>query len=903
MAANGPGHEAQAALAALTAAMPCGLLVFAGPPARVVECNAAAERILRTPASALRGGGGLPPGWTLRDDRGAVLAPEEHPAHAALARGAAVAERVVGVDGPVAGETLWLRMSAAPAPWPAAAPPGGSAVLCVFEDVTLARRATAGIAGDAGFNAILLDNLPVQVTIYDPAARVVYVNATGQPDPAARRRMTGRTDAEHLPHQPGWLEVARRRAEAVARCVASGEVVVQEESEPGGGGRALTRIHLPMTGPDGTVQRVACYGIDTTQQRLAERARRETEARYRGLVERLPLITYVAALDHHRTPLFVNTQVERILGFTPEQWMEDPALWHGRIHPDDRPTVERALHELMTESGGRMHCEYRMAAADGGERWFGDEAVLVRGGEGQPPHLEGFLLDVTARHKAEEDIARLADVVDASQDAVMNLSAEGVILACNAAVETVYGHGRAELVGRPVSLVVDDEHLPIDREAMLRVAAGQARVVYDSLHRAADGAPVNVTVTLSPLRGPQGTVSGVAMIARDTTQRHSLENQLRQAQKMEAIGKLAGGIAHDFNNLLTAITGYTELALAELERDNPVRADLEEVARAAERASWLTRQLLAFSRRQVMVPEEVDLNTVVENMEKLMRRLIGEDIRLATSLAPDLGKVRVDPIQIEQVLMNLAVNARDAMPTGGDLRITTANAEMHAGLSSRFASVTPGPSVLLTVSDTGVGMDEETQARIFEPFFTTKETGKGTGLGLSTAYGIVKQSGGSIWVDSTPGHGCTFRIYLPRVDAAVAGPAVHPAAPETPLPGERILLVEDEEAVRQLAFMVLTRAGFHVESAADGTEALRMAANAAQPFTLLLTDVVMPGMSGREVAEALTVRQPGMKVLYMSGHADASLARHGVTGPGIAMLPKPFRPETLLARVRELLAE
>ena len=536
MAANEPEQDARGALAALTAAMPSGLLVFAGSPPRVVDCNTAAGRILRTPALALRGGTGLLPGWMLRDEQGGVLTAAGHPAHEALATGAAVAERVVGIDGPVPGETLWLRMSATPAPWPAGGGADARAVLCVFEDVTVTRRTATAISGDAGFNAILLDNLPVQVTIYDPAGRVVYVNATGQPDPTARRRMTGRTDAEHLSHRPEWMDVTRLRAEAVARCVASGEVVVLEETPPGGEGPALTRIHLPMTGPDGTVQRVACYGIDTTQQRLAERARRETEARNRGLVERLPIITYVAALDQNRSPLFVNTQVERILGFTPEQWMEDAALWHGRIHPDDRPMVERALHELMTGSGGRMHCEYRMAAADGGERWFTDDAVMVRGADGAPPHLEGFLLDVTARHKAEEDIARLADVVDASQDAVMNLSAEGLILACNAAVETVYGHGRAELVGRPVSLVVDDEHLPIDREAMLRVAAGQARVVYDSLHRAADGAPVNVTVTLSPLRGPQGAVSGAAMIARDTTQRHSLENQLRQARSEERRG-------------------------------------------------------------------------------------------------------------------------------------------------------------------------------------------------------------------------------------------------------------------------------------------------------------------------------------------------------------------------------
>jgi CheY-like chemotaxis protein len=379
------------------------------------------------------------------------------------------------------------------------------------------------------------------------------------------------------------------------------------------------------------------------------------------------------------------------------------------------------------------------------------------------------------------------------------------------------------------------------------------------------------------------------------------EGQLRQAVKMEAVGRLAGGVAHDFNNILTAITGYSELALMNLDPLDPVRHDVKDILAAAERATSLTHQLLAFSRKQVLHPQRLDLNQVVANLDKMLRRIIGEDIDLVTILGPELGAVMADPGQIEQVIMNLVVNARDAMPQGGNLTIETANADLDEAYARKRVQVQPGPYVMLAVSDTGVGLDRDSLDRIFEPFFTTKEAGKGTGLGLATVYGIVKQSGGYVGVYSEVGHGTTFKIYLPRLEeAAGAGP---PAAGTAELRRgrETLLLVEDADLLRGLAREVLERAGYMVLEARNGAEALQVHQQHEGPIHLLLTDVVMPGMNGRELAEQLAPLEPEMKVLYMSGYTDDTIVQHGVLEPGVAFLQKPFSPAALTRKVREVL--
>jgi signal transduction histidine kinase/CheY-like chemotaxis protein len=378
--------------------------------------------------------------------------------------------------------------------------------------------------------------------------------------------------------------------------------------------------------------------------------------------------------------------------------------------------------------------------------------------------------------------------------------------------------------------------------------------------------------------------------------------QLTQAQKMEAIGRLAGGVAHDFNNLLTVISGRSVLTLQQLAADHPLRKNIELVLTTAERAAALTRQLLAFSRKQILEPKVLDLNAVVTGLMPLLRRLIGEDIELVAVPGPDLGRVKADPSQLEQVLLNLAVNARDAMPLGGTLTIETANTALDATDTRHHPDVIPGDVVMLAVRDTGQGMDAATQARIFDPFFTTKEPGKGTGLGLATVYGIVKQSGGSIAVDSAPGQGAIFRIYLPRVAEVVDRP-VTPVATSAPARGsETLLLVEDDDEVRALARETLESGGYVVLPAASGAEALRLVGDGAPPIDLLVTDVVLPQLlSGRALAERLTADRAVRRVLYMSGYTDDAILRHGVLEDGAAFLQKPFTPDALLRKVREVL--
>src|SRR3989449_551704 len=377
--------------------------------------------------------------------------------------------------------------------------------------------------------------------------------------------------------------------------------------------------------------------------------------------------------------------------------------------------------------------------------------------------------------------------------------------------------------------------------------------------------------------------------------------QLRQSQKMEAVGQLAGGIAHDFNNLLTVINGYSELMLLSLPVEHPHSATFEQIRQAGDKASRLIRQLMAFSRQQVLQPKVLDLNAVVANIDTMLQRVIGEDIDLLTILSPGLASVKADPGQLEQVLMNLVVNGRDAMPAGGRLTIETADVVLDTDYARRHVGVNPGRYVMLAVSDNGGGMDAETQARIFEPFFTTKELGKGTGLGLSTVYGIVKQSGGNIWVYSEPERGTTFRIYLPRIEAAAE--AVEPGKGREPLPrgSETILLVEDEAGVRTLAKTILQAHGYTVLDAAQGKDAFLLSGQHEGLIHLMVTDMVMPEMSGPEVAERLKPLRPNMKVLFMSGFTDKAIVHNGELDPGMAFLQKPFTPQTLTRKVREVL--
>jgi two-component system, cell cycle sensor histidine kinase and response regulator CckA len=409
-----------------------------------------------------------------------------------------------------------------------------------------------------------------------------------------------------------------------------------------------------------------------------------------------------------------------------------------------------------------------------------------------------------------------------------------------------------------------------------------------------------LTIVRRPVRGATGAGAGVIGIASDITQQRELEQRLIQSQKMDAIGRLAGGVAHDFNNLLTAIQGFSSLLLTELPQGDSRREHAEEILKAGERATSLTRQLLAFSRRQVLEPRVIDLSDVVRNVSRMLQRLIGENIELSTAGASELFHVLADPAQIEQVIMNLAINARDAMPRGGKLTIETRNAQLDGSHWRKDFPLGAGDYALLAVSDTGIGMTPEVKSRLFEPFFTTKPRGEGTGLGLSTAYGIVKQSGGYIWVYSEPGQGTVFKVYLPRVDAPLA--SAEPPRPTASAGGsETILLVEDEREVRVLVEKLLRLQGYTVIAAANPAEAIRLATGHQGSIDLLITDVVLPGQSGRDVAHQIQQLRPGTPVLYMSGYSDDAVVRHGVLDEGTHFLQKPFTPALLGKKVREIL--
>jgi len=503
----------------------------------------------------------------------------------------------------------------------------------------------------------------------------------------------------------------------------------------------------------------------------------------------------------------------------------------------------------------------------------------------------------TALRDAHE---QLQAVIQSSPLAIYALDRAGNVLTWNPAAEALYGWRAAEVVGGPLPTLPQDGDAE-DHAVRARVLRGEAVKGAEVTHRRRDGFPVSISLSVAPLYGAGRQVAGMLAIAADLTEMRRLEVQYRQSQKLEAIGRLAGGIAHDFNNILTAILSTSELLLTDLVPASHVYDDVDEIRRAAQRAAGLTRQLLVFSRQQVFEPRVVDVNALVIEAEQLLRRLIGEDIELRTALAPALGAVRADPSQLEQVILNLVVNARDAMPRGGVVTIETTDVELDGGYADRHVPARPGPYVLLAVSDTGVGMDAATQARLFEPFFTTKPPSEGTGLGLATVYGIVKQSSGYIWAYSEPDHGTTFKIYLPRVGRAPETVAAQDVA-MAPLRGsEVILLVEDQDDVRRLTQRMLESAGYVVLAAASGHEALRLAEHHTGPIHLLVTDVVMPGMHGHEVALLLEPTRPEMQVLYVSGYPDASIVHQGLLKPGLAFLQKPFGPDVLTRKVREVL--
>jgi len=596
----------------------------------------------------------------------------------------------------------------------------------------------------------------------------------------------------------------------------------------------------------------------------------------------------VVVLDMQNIVLELNPAAERLVGHTASDAVGRPVdqVW------DDWQDQVRQIQDRGEVTLGQ----------EGAQRVYDVHVSSLSGWRDRPVGQVIVLHDVT-EHKLAEDAVRRAErekalLLDSISELVTYQDSDLRIVWTNRAASESAGPSSSELVGHKCYQAWQGREAPCAECPVIKAMdSGQSQ---HARMTAPDGRVLSVRGY--PVRDECGEIVGAVEVVSDISEREGLEQQLVQAQKMEAVGRLAGGVAHDFNNLLTAITGYTDLLLCDPGVTESMRADLREVEKAASRAATLTRQLLAFARKQMLQPRILDLNVLVGDLAKLIRRLIGEDIALTMTLDPALGSVEADPGQIEQVIMNLVVNARDAMPHGGELVIKTTNVDVSQPQVSRRLGVRQGPYVMLTISDNGVGMDADVLQHLFEPFFTTKELGKGTGLGLSTVFGIVKQHNGSIVPQSEPGQGTTLEIYLPRVDqvASVRDRAV--ASAEKLCGAETVLLAEDEDAVRALAHAVLQKHGYTVLQAENGAQALAACERHLGPVHLLLTDVVMPGMSGCELADRLAQVHPETKVLYMSGHTDDTIARHGLLDSDVAFLQKPFAPSILARKVREVLA-
>lgn len=615
----------------------------------------------------------------------------------------------------------------------------------------------------------------------------------------------------------------------------------------------------------------------------------------------------------------INSQTERLFGYTQDELL-------GQRIEVLVPVGQRELHHQHRE---RFHHKPEMRRMGAqldlrGRRKDGSEFPVEISLSPVPTDAGMVVLsairDITYRKRMEEQLrkaheelaaskdrqlqesqSRLALIVDSSQDAIIGKNLDGTITHWNKGAEHIYGYTAEEVVGKPISLLSPKDRPDEVPGILEKIRGGDAVEYFETVRVRKDGQRLNVSVSVSPIRNANGEVIGASAIARDVTSQKRSEELLRQAQKMEAVGRLAGGVAHDFNNVLGIVTACCELLRTRIEPNGSLQF-IDNISEAAKRGASLTRQLLIFSRRQVgLQPRLLDLNDSLKEVVKLLRPLMGDDVQIIVRHGTDAAVIESDPSQLDQIVLNIAVNARDAMPRGGKLILETSLQEFDAALAERHPPMKPGKYVLLAISDTGIGMDATTLSQIFEPFFTTKETGKGTGLGLATVYGIVKQSGGHIWVYSEVGRGTTFKIYLPAADhKLMTAPVVAEALPPK-AHGKTVLLVEDDPLMRTLTRQMLEEHGYSVVEAEDGKSALGKLSSPAAPIDVVLTDVVMRGMSGPELALELMRRHPAIRVVYMSGYTGELIEQNGDSMHGMALLDKPFTRATLLKTLYEAL--
>ena len=785
----------------------------------------------------------------------------------------------------------------------------------VLQAMAAASDPAAALAAVAGGARVLLDADVAAIALWDADAAALRLacRVTARPGLAAlpieRGIVAGSEIA--LPQWSAWSAEWGTAAPRTLRFDAAGAMIVAVRVPAGdrprgvlyAARRAPRTGELDEAGLSGLADLAAIAARQADLSALEARARADREVaeeRVRDLLESLNTIVWEAGAPgpaHPRPFSSITRRVEGMLGYPVDAWLTQPGFWARVLHPEDRDAVVAACLAAVAE-GRDWELDYRVLAADGRTVWLHETGRVTRGSDGAVTGLHGILVDITGRKGVEEERALLISAMEQASDAIMITTADGAIAYVNPAFRRLTGYSLSEAVGHTPHLLRSGRERPTfydDLWATLR--AGEVWRG-ETINRRKDGTLFTAQQSIAPLREERGRITHFVSIAQDITRRKELESQLLQSQKMEAVGQLAGGVAHDFNNLLTVILGRGDFLLARLGADDPLRREVDLILKTAERAGTLTHQLLAFSRKQVLQPTVLDLNALVAGMGSMLQRLIGEDIDLRIVADRELGPVKADPAQLEQVVMNLVVNARDAMPQGGRLTLETANVSVDESAPAGVAARVPaGAYATLAVRDTGVGMFPDVQARIFEPFYTTKERGRGTGLGLSTVYGIVQQHRGHIVVESEPGRGTIFTLYLPRVGEPAPAVTAPPRAAEAKGGTATILLVEDDAALRIVVREMLSAHGYAVLEARDGEQALALIAAHGERIGLLLTDVVMPKTGGVEVAATLRRQRPDARVLYMSGYPE----RGGSAGDVTPLLPKPFSPQDLLRRVREVL--
>lgn len=774
---------------------------------------------------------------------------------------------------------------------------GRKAKLVLANDVTVRNRLEQGLHAAAEEWRRTFDAMSDAVALIDPDGMILRCNKA--------MMILARKDYPEIIGHRCW-EVVHGTADRIPGCPVQEMLTTRKRTEatvPSG-----SQIHKivadPLVDESGRFAGAVHIMSDITQQEQARRILHDLALQQQAILDNIPDIAWLK--DNQSRFLAVNESFARASGFAPADLVgkTDLDIWPRqlaqRYRADDAEVMRTRTRKVVEEP---------LADKEGKTTWIETIKTPIIDEGGRVVGTTGIARDITVRKQTETALQasekKFRTLFEAANDAIYIVDMEGRYLDMNTVAHERLGYTREEMLSKSVA-EVDTPEFALRAPERIEQIRKSGKGVFESAHVRKDGTVMPVEINAVVIDHEGRTV--LYSIVRDITERirsaeekNRLEDQLRQAQKVEAIGRLAGGVAHDFNNLTAIVLGYGEMLLGELRPEDPGRKYVEQIVGAGRRSAALTRQLLAFGRKQTLQPEVLDLNALLRNFESMLGRLLGEDIELDFRLTADAVRIKADPGQIEQVVTNLAVNARDAMPLGGRLTIGTAAAEFDETHPPGHESVIPGRYVLFTLADTGCGMDEATMDRLFEPFFTTKPMGKGTGLGLATTYGIVKQSGGFIWASSETGKGSTFTICLPRTDEQPPPKAIESGGELPRGSAETILMVEDEASLRELCETLLVRLGYTVVAARNGPEALLMVQERGLDPDLVVTDVIMPGMSGAEMASQLRKKRPNLKVLYMSGYPDAAIAHHGVLEPGTPFIQKPFTERALAIKVREAL--